>query len=250
MNYDKYLKVCKEALLNEEVFGKFKQFPNYRAILEHVSYEQGLGYINEIKKDSPELLRLLSKFCENDAIGNPNVFYYAEIDRVISPTTLRYIKVLSDLRKYFGDLQGMNIVEIGVGYGGQCKIINDLFKFKSYTLVDLPIVQQLAVKCLDKHKVKNVTIWQSGVNLKLYDLCISNYAFTEIDRKYQEIYKSQIIDRSDRGYITCNFLDQRPQEEAFSKLEIITMKDKFLVIPEIPLTASHNMIYLWGTDHK
>ena len=248
MNYKKYLNVCRESVINEDMFNKFKQHPDYRSILEHVSYEQGLLYLDEINKDNPELLRILPKFVQNDSIGNPLVYYYSQLDCVISPTTLRYIKVLSDLRKTFGDLQGMNIVEIGVGYGGQCKIISDLFKFKSYTLIDLPDPCELAKKCLNKYKVSNVNIWNGELNY--YDLCISNYAFTEISRNYQEIYKQQFIDRSDRGYITCNFLDQRSSKIALTKKEIFSMKDDFTVLPEQPLTAAHNMIYLWNINHK
>ena len=39
----------------------------------------------------------------------------------ISPNTLKYIKVLMDLKKHWKTLDNMEICEIGVGYGGQCR---------------------------------------------------------------------------------------------------------------------------------
>ena len=78
----------------------------------------------------------MDAFKSNDKYGSPFVFDYPGVEN-ISPTTLRYIKVLSDLKKHFGPLDGMNICEIGVGYGGQCRIINSMYRPSTYTLVDI-----------------------------------------------------------------------------------------------------------------
>ena len=62
----------------------------------------------------------------------------------VSPTTLRYLKVANDLETLFSSLDGLRICEIGVGYGGQCRVLDAMFAVKSYTLVDLRPVLELA----------------------------------------------------------------------------------------------------------
>ena len=72
---------------------------------------------------------------ENNSYGGANKEEYENIG-LISPT-LRYIKVLSDLIYHFGDLSNFNICEVGIGYGGQSRIIMSYFKnIKSYTFID------------------------------------------------------------------------------------------------------------------
>ena len=244
--YDKYTNLCRQAVSNEDVFKDFKSRPEFTYMLEHVTYEQGLGYIAEIKRLEPKLLNHIECFATNDSLGSPKMFWYGDINMNISPTTLRYVKVLADLMSHFGNLSGLDIVEIGIGYGGQCKIINDYFQPKSYTLIDLLEVILLADKYLDCHGIEDVMFqtpkWVSETR---YDMCISNYCFTEIDRPAQDFYAKNIIERSDRGYITCNFLNQRMKEGVMTDEEIYRLKQYGKFIPEVPLTAPHNAIYIW-----
>src|SRR5439155_585481 len=108
--------------------------PAYTDMLEHVSYSQGNDYLNIILNEYPDLVKKFSAFRENDAIGDPRTYLY-EKHGLFSPTTLRYIKIAGDIRARFGDLSRMHIVEIGGGYGGQCKIIHDLCGFARYTII-------------------------------------------------------------------------------------------------------------------
>ena len=251
VNYSKYLNVCRQAVKDDEIFKAFKSIPQYRAILEHVSKEQGLAYLEVIGVDSPYLLKYLKKFVENDLIGAPKKCTYDQIKIDISPTTLRYIKVLSDIICEFGCLDGLNIVEIGVGYGGQCKIIQDITEPNSYTLVDLPEVLALSGKYLNYHKISNILQRSvKDVSDIKYDLCISNYAFTELDRPEQKVYVDHIIKNSRMGYLTLNYMESRKSEDAYTLEEIITFHPKYKIIPERPLTASDNLIYTWNTEVK
>lgn len=121
--YEKYLEVCRQSVKDEKVFETFRRNPDYNKILEHVSYNHGWEYLNE---SNPMLIRqFLDKFVTSEKVGGPATYLYHRIN--FSPTTLRYIKVLSDLIKHFLPLE-IDIVELGCGYGGQCKIIHDLFK--------------------------------------------------------------------------------------------------------------------------
>ena len=82
--------------------------------------------------------------------GGGVIYDYSPIGK-ISPSTLRYIKVLSDLILYFGNLDNLRICEVGVGYGGQARIINSIFTPHSYDFVDLNAVLLLAQKYLSNY---------------------------------------------------------------------------------------------------
>ena len=246
INYYKYEQICKRATEDDEVFKVFKNHPDFTYMLEHVTHQQGLEYIEEIKKLHPKLLKHIECFATNDSLGSPQTYWYSELNMNVSPTTLRYIKVLADLMVCFGDLSGLDIVEIGVGYGGQCKIINDYFVPKSYTLIDVDDVLALANRYLICHGIENIRLrGHRDASEARYDLCLSNYAFTEISRQNQDFYAWKIVKNSQKGYMTCNFLDQRSQDGGMSRDEIFNLKENGFFVPEEPLTSPHNAIYLW-----
>ena len=238
-----YEMVCAATAEREDMFSDFRKEFTFCDMYEHVTYEEGLIYLEEIKK-VPEVVNNIEKFLTNDTVGNPKKRMYEDLGKEIAPTTLRYIKVLADLYRLFGPLDDMNIVEVGGGYGGQCKIIHDMFRVKSYTLADLPYVVPLAQKFL-----KQFDIMIKG-NKGPYDLFISNYAFTEISRGYQDIYTERFIKQSSRGYITCNFYEWYETEGMLDFGELTNLMPGGQVHEEIPLTAKDNFIYTWNLLHK
>ena len=172
-------------------------------------------------------------------------------DIFISPSTLRYIKVLSDLIKIFGNLDGFKIAEIGGGYGGQCKIINDYFNIKNYHIIDLPEVNLLSKKYLQKLNINNVRFSTSKDLIpEDYDLVISNYAYTELDRELQDIYKLNIIDNSKNGYLTCNFISNLfiDNSDFYSREELVNLKEKVEIFKEEPLSHSNNFLLTWRNN--
>ena len=96
-----YLHITERANNNFRIFQNFRNHPIFIEIYEHVSKSQGKEYLDYIIKNDKNLLDKIDKFLENDKIGNPKKYYYEEIDKLISPTTLRYIKVASDIKKNF-----------------------------------------------------------------------------------------------------------------------------------------------------
>ena len=242
---DVYPQFCLEASKNPAVFTNFKRDPIYTEFLEHVSIFQGDAYLKEALNQNPEWFSLLPQFQKNDLHGNPVTHSYPGMG-VFSPTTLRYIKVASDLKKHFGSLDNFNIVEIGGGYGGQCVVLKELFNIKNYTIIDLPGPIALTKTYLDKLGTQGVTLLtpdQIPTDQK-YDLVISNYAFSECVAQVQKEYIDKVLSKSERGYLTMNYYDK-----AFSfydLAQILSVRNlKIATHQEIPKTAEKNYLLTW-----
>ena len=252
-----YPQYCYFASKNDEEFKNFKRNPIYNAILEHVSPEQGRDYL-EIALNNAEL-HLSAKdwdyILKNDSIGNPRTVQYnfggAQI--VCSPTTLRYLKVLSDIVKLFPDsIKQGGVCEIGIGYGGQCRILMRTLPIDQYNLVDLPEVLALAERFLTQLDVAGDIRYIDGTHLYHdvpCDLIISNYAFSELVKPVQDIYIKKIIRRAKAGYITWNqsALQRGGWNKGYTLEEFLNIIPEATTIPEEPLTAPGNCIVVWGT---
>lgn len=245
-----YLASVHEALSGYRQFSIFKQDPRYQQILEHASKEQGDICLDVIERESPDLIASIDSFKINDLVGGATTYEFKGIGS-ISPSTLRYLKVASDLKKHFGESIGERIAEIGVGYGGQLLIADRVFKFKQYDLFDLTTVLSLASRYIECHNLNaaylTTTLNQHCGDVE-YDLVISNYAFSELPSKLQMSYIKKVLVKSKRGFLTMN---SGKNNSAFveDKLSLDELKDllpPFEIIPEIPLTHPENYILIWG----
>lgn len=242
-----YPNFCEQASQDTSIFNTFRINNKYTGILEHVTFQQGLTYLNLIKERNPELLKNLNKYSINDSVGSPTKLLY-DIG-YFSPTTIRYIKVLGDLINEFGSLDDLDIVEIGCGYGGQAKIIMDTFNVKSYTFIDLPQVLKLSKKFLESTNVDMSKVIFKDItqltNDEKYDLIISNYAFTECVKSIQLTYYDKVISKSRMGYITANFISDIFNIDYLTKDELLSMIKNPYIKDEEPITHPNNFILLW-----
>jgi putative sugar O-methyltransferase len=243
-----YLFTVKQATQNEKKFDNFRSNLIYKSILEHVSYEYGLDYINIIKKES-NLLDNINNFLINDEIGNPTRYFYDELKIKVAPTTLRYIKVASDIKKLFKD-EINDIIEIGSGYGGQYLILDQVKKINLYTLVDLYDVTKLIEKYLECHLLNSSyetkTINQI-IGHKPYDLVISNYAFSELPCETQMKYIQKVLLKSKNGYLTMNSgMEKSGLKKHLSLEEIKNYIKGAIILEEQPNTSEGNYIIIWG----
>lgn len=250
VDYSKYISACNYIINDDKLFRRFRSRAGYTWVMDNVPEYIGLECLEAVERDNPELLQILNRFAENDRMGNPPISTYEKYNVRLNPTTCRYIKILSDLVNVFGSLDGLNIIEIGSGYGGQCRIIYDIFKPKSYTLVDLKEPLFVAKKYLGYYKIQP-TLRQTTDNSKIeYDLCISNYAYSELDRSYQDFYFEHIIDYCKKGFMVWNFIGQRGEVDAMSVEEFIKkVKYECLVLQEIPSTGSNSLI-VWDSTRR
>ena len=196
-----YLQACRAAAQGSDFFRNFKSHPAYRHVLEHVSYEEGQQYLDEIKIDYKDKL---DEIKENDALGTPVTCTYDGVG-TISPTTLRYLKNTSDIVNKFGTSFN-SVVEICGGYGGLCKVLSSFVDFEQYLLLDLEECNMLSRKYLSHFDLPTMS-YQAEEIVELedrFDLLISNYALSECNRETQMMYIERFVKNSDKFYLMHN----------------------------------------------
>ncbi len=245
-----YPQWCLQAAQDQSIFQHFRRADPCRWIVETVDYEQGITYADAILKEYPYFIPAFPQIVEEDRLGEPVTWNFPPIG-TLSPTTLRYVKTAGDLQKEFGDLKNFRIVEIGGGFGGQCKILRDLCPFKSYTIVDLPECTPLIAKYLSQNHVENAFCLDSTAidTENSYDLVISNYALSEIDKSEQMNYLKNIVNCSLRGYLTYNDVSSFNEISSLTKDEVISFltqeNRKIKISPENPPTGKGTFVITW-----
>lgn len=240
-----YLDVCREAVESEEAFAHFKRQRGYQHVLEHPRLTMGWIYLASLVQDHPFLVYFLDRFRINDILGDPVTFNYGYYGR-FSPTTLRYAVTLGQLVDTFDVLSDMDVIEIGAGYGGQCLIIDQYCRFRSYTIIDLPPCLELARKYLRLHDVPDVRYWRPEdvpVRPDTFDLVISNFSFSECVREIQDFYLDRILKHSAHGYLVCNNVD--PTLRGYSLRELQEQLPHATFGNEYPLTRKGNYRVTW-----
>jgi putative sugar O-methyltransferase len=244
---DAYLEVCAGAARDPRRLRVFKSDPHYVRIVEHVTCEQGAAYLQRAIADQPWLAERLPDFRRNDDLGSPRRCDYGE-HGLISPTTLRYVKVLADLAGLFGSLEGMRIVEIGAGYGGQCVVISRVATPASYVLVDLEQCLALQRSYLAELGVEAEFMRADDLPADAdYDLVVSNYAFSECNGRVQRHYRDRVLTRALRGYVTMNWINPA-HFRSLGRDELGDALPGARWLPEEPRTAPANEILVWGTS--
>ena len=241
--------VVSQFLSDSRAFKNFKRNILYRKVLEHVSREQGEDYLSILLARDPGLIELAKTQCfADDLVGNPIKYFYPCIETLASPTTLRYLKVASDLQILFGSRFG-DVAEIGCGYGGQALVCDRIFEVDSFTLFDIDPVNRLIERYLNS-TVLNSCFKASHINeakKKQYDLVISNYAFSELPKVLQLKYIEKVITSSKKGYLTMN--SGKGGSFQVGKLELNELKEllpDFEIFEEAPKTGPFNYIIVWG----
>lgn len=245
----RYNNFCSIAATDDTVFNTFRQNEVYQEILEHFSYEDGLTYLNQLKKHAPSLLTQINVFKTNDDFGGADIHHYEEIGD-IAPSTLHYIRQLAYLESSFGNLDGLHLVEIGGGYGGLAKLVMDGFNISSYTMYDLPEVNLLTAKYLGKfgNQYLDKVIFGNldEAENRIYDICLSNCAFTECTPSIQDQYLEKVIGHAKSGFMIYNFrIESYHPVIIFNKMEALGLK-KMGILP-IENANGNIFILAWNT---
>ncbi len=195
-------------------------------------------------------------FLANDSVGNPYLSRFNCGDSMViaSPTTLRYVKVLVDVLTLFDVEKIRTVTEIGIGYGGQCRILRNFLPLARYNLVDLPEVLALAEKFLTALNVTGDDVrYLDGTHLyndAPCDLLISDYAFSELGKPAQKVYLEKILSKSKAGYVTWDgdFFAEAGLYDGLTLEEFMSiLPHDATVLPENPVTTSEtNRVVIWG----
>jgi hypothetical protein len=244
--YASFPSLCELAAKNDLVFQKFRSSRVLFDVLDHVSIEHGNSYIAEILKSKKWSEDFTQVIVQIDKLGKPRKFRFSPYG-TFSPTLLRYLKVYTDLEKNFGSLKTLNVVEIGVGFGGQASLIGLLDGPLTYTLYDIPPVLKLAQRFTNELDVPGKFTFIDGRNPKPSkpDLVISNYAFSELSRDVQDQYLDNVILASPRGYITWNYWSE-DELGGYSLADLIRIIPNSQIHAEKPNTSERNAIIVWG----
>ena len=208
-----YLQACRAAAQGSDFFKTFKNNSAYRHVLEHVSFEEGQQYLDEVDIDYKDKLDQIK---ENDLYGTPITCSYDGVG-MISPTTVRYLKNTSDIVKKFGTSFD-SIVEIGGGYGGLCVTASNYINFDSYLILDQEEPNQLTTKYVSNWDLPHQSCRLDELRLEddhKFDLCISNYAFSECNRETQTEYLYRIVGRARNLYFIYNTFTENIQLQEF-----------------------------------
>jgi len=244
--YNKYLEtiIYNLNLLPENMY--FKSDYEYRGILEHVSNEYGLDYLNQIKEDfeifyNKNKDKLIDLCKTNDKYGKPLKCDYKDFVEC-SPSNLRYIYHALINLEYMkkNNINDIDIIEIGGGYGGLCFFINKLailydINIKSYTIFDLDKVLELQKLYLNLLDIKDVNLFTldkldiTKLNNNSYG--ISNYGFSEFNNDIQNRYINEIINKYiSNGLFIYNF---------YNKFINFTT-NSITIVDEKPITPNDN----------
>jgi len=247
--------LCTSAVHDDKVFQGFRGNPFFHLLFEDISFDLGQHYLDLIKKEDPDLLDLMGSFSENDLFGSPKTFDFG-LSQPISPPTLRYVKNLGDFRRVFGNLNGLRIIEIGGGYGGQCKIFSSIFNFASYTIVDLRENLALAKKYLEKqgiHNVEYLTV-EELQSEAAYDLVISNCGFSEFHRQYQKQLFDKVLTKSRRGFLICDVFPKHFGVTPYSREELMEKFKKEKVVCQLtqqePSFSKEQYVIFWNYNSQ
>lgn len=218
---------------------KFKEHPDFVDMLEHVNYNQGLQYLTLLKKNILFSEQVIINYCNiNDKIGGGEKYSFEFI--TTSPSNFRYLfqahLILTHINTL--NLNNINLVEIGCGYGGLCLALNYLadkynITVNKYHLIDLPAISKLQQMYLDEHTLNFSTQFHSaftyGNDINDSNLfLVSNYCFSEISRDNQQKYINTLFQKISHGFF------------AWNNIPVYNFGFDYLEEPEYPMTGPHN----------
>ena len=250
--YDDYVLFLKNINTDNIRNFNFKSNNRYNKILEHVSYYQGIQYLNLIENDFSQMpIENVKNYLKiNDMHGQPKCEIFTSTNGTIlfcSPTSLRYVYHALVILTYLKKVNLKSIVEVGCGYGGLylaiCYFSNILnIEIDNYYFIDFPEVNNLIdnyIKINEASLTKKINYclhncFEYGNSINDNDLfLISNYCFTEISQEHIHNYIKILFNKVKNGFIlwqTCFGVD-------INKVELIN-KDIKQLIKEKPQTAS------------
>jgi len=207
----RWRELAREAAEGGEVLKNLRRYSVVRSIVDTNDYFHGLAYLDEILSaignfQKWSLSDLQHIATELDSLGSPICYKYRRFGTA-TPLSLRYLATALDIHQRFGFTELSRVCEIGAGFGGQILVLARLKPLDTYDVHDLPEVAGLTLRYLREFGVNAVAKDFSGhyVAHLEYDLVISNYALSELQRDAQLHFIERVVRRSKKGVRTLEF---------------------------------------------
>jgi putative sugar O-methyltransferase len=252
-------KFCARNAADDARFQRFRRAFRHRLIVEATPPAEARLHMARLLRQTPHYAALFDRFVTLDRLGAPIMTEFAR-DVWFAPNTVRYMRYLSDCETRFGPLDGATIVEIGIGFGGQCKIFFDRFQIGKYVLIDLPGPIALARRVLTQLLGAEVAAQRlvfleagnagapSGLPEGRFDLAISTLAFSECHRSIQQGYIETVLSRARCGYIHRNEISSFFGVKSLGLAEIAAALPAKLEVEKDDITYWYDRtdILMWG----
>lgn len=208
-----FLDFCSLAAHDNVAFSSFKRNDRVCTIIQNSNEDWMRKAFKILSSTEFVMEKHWFKFQENDQLGSP-VIYGLGKNMIGSPTNVRYIYTLYLLRKLLGlgskKFCCDHIIEIGAGYGGQCKVIYDFCDYIpiiDYTIFDLKEVTQLQRKYLSKFGIRPNFYNNLDIEIQdnTVDLVISWCAWSELDYVTRVEYFEKVISKAKHFLICSNY---------------------------------------------
>lgn len=222
--YLRFTNYISKIIDNDSREWNFKRNEDFIYMLEHVMPDMGEEYLEKIQehKKYENHKELLIKLCRiNDIYGQPRRYDFKEF-LYTSCTNLRYIffalRILDHIEETYDSLSilpGIDIVEIGCGYGGLCFFLYNIapiygISIKSYSCFDLQEPLMLQEKYLElvrigkKQNIKFCHLESDDWKIENNSFMISTFAFSEINQEIRDKYVEKVLKYVDHGFIAWN----------------------------------------------
>lgn len=202
---EKFIQAVQKAFSTD--LKDFRRDPYICTVIENSTQAGAMVDIEYINKNYRYLWNYVEKYRTSDKVGNPDIFYFEKIGN-FSPSTIRYIKALGDVEKYFCGLEGSHIAEIGPGYGGFAKIIHDKIMPNpvKYTCFDLIDCFEMQGKFLNKFNIHPTFGRIDDLRPpNCFDLIIASCSWSELELPLRVKYIDNVISRARNGYFILNY---------------------------------------------
>lgn len=249
--YANYTDALNKLRADGSMLMNFKNDKNFNEILEHVDFDFGNQYKDQIYKEfGCNIKNYINLISINDNIGNPQKFKFEGID--MSPSNLRYIYhallIQSKCKNWFRK-QKIKIVEIGGGYGGLCFYIKNILKDYNvnYTIIDLPepgYLQDQYSKKVGDNNVRTISCFDiDSVSSEKFDLVISNYCLSEVSIDNQKDYFEKIVKNCEKKFFVWNYLTIGSNSLIWKYLKIRKFLSLFGIYPKINYINKKDYIF-------
>jgi hypothetical protein len=227
-NYDRYREALLVACGQQPEQWSFKSDVRYQLVLEHVTHNQGLQFIDQIRAEYPTywdgILAVLPEIVrENDRYGTPAVEPCDLLGFPCSPSNFRYLSQAMRLFTHAESLglQAIHVLELGAGYGGLALYVYRLAHLfpslfiAAYTTVDLPdaatvqsrMAAALNVPIVSVNGLDEMAIAWALKRSQASRFLFSAYAFSEFDADTRAWYVEHLVRHCDHGVVIWNFVN-------------------------------------------